>query len=83
MDIKRLAKKDGLLEFQLLSEDHTFANLLRELSWAHRAEATYKVLHPLLGQPIVKIVSTDPKGALDKTAKDISKLCRDTERALK
>ena len=83
MDIKRLSKKDGVWEFQLISEDHTMANLVKELAWSHSAEAAYRVDHPLIGQPTVKVVAKNPKTALDKVAKDIVKLSKSIQSALK
>ncbi|MBR9689367.1 MAG: hypothetical protein GOV01_00520 [Candidatus Altiarchaeota archaeon] len=81
MDIKRVSKATGMLEFQLIGEDHTLANLIRELSWSNGAEATYKINHPLLGNPIVKIISKNPKTALQKVSKNIVKLSKDVEKA--
>ncbi|MBR9680567.1 MAG: hypothetical protein GOU98_01960 [Candidatus Altiarchaeota archaeon] len=83
MEIKKLSKKDGVWEFQLVSEDHTLANLVKELSWLHKAEAGYRVDHPLIGKPTVKVVAKNPKASLDKVAKDIVKLSKSVQNALK
>jgi len=81
MKIKRLTKKKGMWEFQLISEDHTLANLVRGLSWRHGGEAAYKVEHPLLGEPIVRVSAVDPKTVLKAVAKDMVKLSSEVEEA--
>jgi DNA-directed RNA polymerase subunit L len=81
MDIEVLNKKEGVLEFKLKTEDHTMANLIRELSWKFKGEAAYKVPHPLVGQPVVKIVAEDPKAVLSKVSKEIVKLSEEAEKA--
>jgi len=83
MDIKKLSKRQGLLEFQLLSEGHTMANLIRELSWNHGAETVYQEGHPLLGQPVVKVSAPNPQAVLTKVSKEIVKLSADVEKAFK
>ena len=83
MDIKRLSKRQGLWEFQLLSEGHTMANLIRELSWKYKAETVYQEGHPLLGQPVVKVNAPNPQTVLTKVSKEIVKLASDVEKAFK
>jgi len=81
MKIKILSKKKNSWEFQLLSEDHTLANLIREFSWRHKGEAAYNVKHSLLGEPIVRVSASDPKAVLKAVSKDIVKLSSDVEKA--
>lgn len=81
MKIKSLSKKKDVWEFQLVSEDHTLANLIKELSWRHKGEATYKVEHSLLGKPIVRVKASNPKTVLNAVSKDIVKLSSDVEKA--
>jgi DNA-directed RNA polymerase subunit L len=81
MEVKMLSKKDHEWVVELTSEDHTLANLIRELSWENGGEAAYKLKHPLLGQPQIKLVAKDPKKVLEKTTKQIIKLSKDFEKA--
>lgn len=83
MDIRKISKRKGALEFQLLNESHGMANLIRELSWRHNAEAVYREGHPLLGQPVIRINAPNPKTVLTKVSKDIVKLATDVEKAFK
>jgi DNA-directed RNA polymerase subunit L len=81
MRIRILAKRKNDWEFQLRSEDHTFANLVRELCWENGGEATYKVEHSLLGEPVVRVISPNPGKVLRKVAKDVVKLSEGVEKA--
>ncbi len=81
MKIKRLSKKKESWEFRLSSEDHTLANLIRELSWKNKGEAVYRVEHPLLGGPVVKVSASNPQAVLRKVAKEIVRLSEAVEKA--
>ena len=81
MQIRKLSKKANLWEFQLVSEDHTLANMIKELSWRHKGEAAYKVEHSLLGEPIVRVSASNPKTVLKAVAKDIVKFSTEVEKA--
>ena len=69
--------------FILESEDHTFANLVRELCWKFGGEAAYRVEHPLLARPKLKVVADNPREVLEKVAKEIQKLAKGVEKELK
>lgn len=81
MKLRQLSKRQNSLEFQLRSEDHTFANLVKELAWKHGGEAAYRMEHPLLGEPKVKVISDEPKKVLQKVAKDIVGMSKKVEKA--
>jgi DNA-directed RNA polymerase subunit L len=81
MRIKSLSKKKDSWDFKLVSEDHTLANLIKELSWRHKGEAAYKVEHSLLGEPIIRVSASNPKTVLKAVAKDIVKISSDVEKA--
>lgn len=76
-----LSKKDNEWEIELTSEDHTLVNLLRELSWENNGEAAYKLKHPLLGLPQLKVIAKNPKTVLEKCSKQIIKLSTDFEKS--
>jgi len=81
MDIKMLSKKDKEWVVELTSEDHTLANLLRELSWENGGEAAYRLEHPLVGKPRMKVVARNPKKVLEKTTKQIIRMSKTFEKA--
>jgi len=60
--IRKYADKELVLEIE--GEDHTLANLLAKsaLSNPHTRLATYVIEHPLIGTPVLRIVTdgTDP-----------------------
>ncbi|HDR53462.1 MAG TPA: hypothetical protein ENN60_02195 [archaeon] len=80
MDIKLLNKAPNQWEVELTSEDHTLANLLRELSWQFGGEAAYKLEHPLLGRPRLKVAARNPKKVLTEASAELVNLGRDFEK---
>ncbi|MEO3993318.1 MAG: DNA-directed RNA polymerase subunit L [Desulfurococcaceae archaeon TW002] len=82
MKIRRYADKELVLEIE--GEDHTLANLLAKsaLSNPHTKLATYVIEHPLIGTPILRIVTdgTDPLQVLKEV---VSSAREDTEQVLK
>ncbi|MFN3268408.1 MAG: RpoL/Rpb11 RNA polymerase subunit family protein [Zestosphaera sp.] len=60
--VRKYADKELVLEIE--GEDHTLANLLAKsaLSNPHTKLATYVIEHPLIGTPVLRIVTdgTDP-----------------------
>jgi len=83
MEIEKLSKKQNVWEFKLKSEDHTLANLIKELSWKFRGEATYRINHTLTDFPDVRVVADDPKVVLTKVSKEIVKLASEVEKVFK
>jgi len=69
MEINIIEETKDRLKFEIVGEDHTLCNLLRDELWKdkHLEVAGYNVDHPLVSQPIM-IVETDgsetPKKAL-------------------
>jgi len=83
MEVKMVKREDRRWEFILESEDHTFANLLRELCWNFGGEAAYRVEHPLLARPKVKVVAEKPQELLLKVTGEIKKLAQGVEKAFR
>ena len=83
MEIEKINKKQNVWEFKLKSEDHTLANLIKEISWKFRGEAAYRVSHPLIDSPVVRVVADDPKVVLTKVSKEIIKLSNEVEKTFK
>ncbi|MEM0015233.1 MAG: DNA-directed RNA polymerase subunit L [Zestosphaera sp.] len=89
MNIRVRKYTDRELVLAIEGEDHTLANLLAKsaLSNPHTKLATYVVEHPLVGTPILRIVTdgTDPVQVLKEVvasardeAKQVLKLIVDT-----
>ncbi len=52
MEVKILKENENELEIELIGEDHTFCNLLKEkLSSKKNVLAAYRIEHPLVGNP--------------------------------
>lgn len=53
MEVRIIRERDTELELELVGEDHTFCNALREILNANDnvVTASYKAEHPLLGNP--------------------------------
>jgi len=68
MEIKIIEDKKKRLVFELIGEDHTFCNVLREELNNDEAvtAAAYNISHPLIGIPkfIVETSDKEPKKAL-------------------
>ncbi|UCG89773.1 MAG: DNA-directed RNA polymerase subunit L [Candidatus Heimdallarchaeota archaeon] len=79
--VKIIRKKESLLEFEVIGEDHTFLSMLRETLKDQPGVlfAAYRFPHPLLENPIfyLQTSSTDPVKALQQAADDIIHKCDD------
>ena len=84
MEIKILEKTNDTLEIEIIGEDHTLCNALRELLIEddNVIFASYKIDHPLVGHPtfIVKTNgSITPEEILIKIAEKISEKALETK----
>lgn len=72
-----IENKKHRLVFEIIGEDHTISNLLREELWNDEdvKVAAYKIPHPLKGNPKF-IVETKQGSALEAVEKAISRLKR-------
>jgi len=69
MKIKKIEKTKGKIKVEVLGEDHTLLNLLRENAWKAGAEqAAYIIEHPYLSEPKIIIRSKNPKKTLTDSA---------------
>lgn len=86
--IRKYADKELVLEIE--GEDHTLANLLAKsaLSNPHTKLATYVIEHPLVGTPVLRIVTdgTDPlqvlKEVVSSTRREAEQVLKEVSRAL-
>ncbi|HDM22365.1 MAG: DNA-directed RNA polymerase subunit L [Methanomicrobia archaeon] len=83
MEIEVLKSEKNEMEFRIIGEDDTFANLLRKILHEdnHVSFAAYRVAHPLTerDKPFFKIVTDgkeSPEEALKKAAEKIKKLAK-------
>ncbi|OKY79214.1 MAG: DNA-directed RNA polymerase subunit L [Candidatus Methanohalarchaeum thermophilum] len=75
IDVKKKNKNE--MEIELIGEDHTLANLLKEelLSDSRVQIASYNKEHPELSNPVlhVKTKKEDPKEVIDEITEDLIK----------
>jgi DNA-directed RNA polymerase subunit L len=64
MEIKIIHEAKDELEFELIGEDHTFCNCLRTVLNRNKnvLSATYRIEHPLLTPPRMRIKTKDVSG---------------------
>ena len=81
MEVKIVRQEEALLEFEVLGENHTFLNLLRETLKDQKGVlfAAYRFPHPLLENPIfyIRTKGINPIKALQNAADSISKICEE------
>ena len=81
MQAKVIRQEETLLEFEVIGEDHTFLNLLREALKDQKGVlfAAYRFPHPLLENPIfyLRTEGINPIVALQNATDSISKICSD------
>jgi DNA-directed RNA polymerase subunit L len=85
MEIKVLEDKKKRFVFELIGEDHTVCNALRDELWNDKAieVSAYNISHPLVGIPKF-IVETDGKKAPKKAVNDaITRLKKKNSELLK
>ena len=77
MELNIIEQSKTKLIFELIGEDHTFCNALREELWNDKdiKLATYNIKHPLISAPrfIVETTKNDPKKTLKEATKRIAK----------
>ena len=78
MDLKVLEYTGKRLKFDILGEDHTFANILRKELWEDKniKLAGYKLEHSLITAPcfILETDGKDPKEVMEKAVQRLKKL---------
>ncbi|WP_456471480.1 DNA-directed RNA polymerase subunit L [Methanocaldococcus sp.] len=88
MEVKILERKDNLLEFELVGEDHSLPNLLKDILLTKEGVkmASYHIEHPLLNPETGRYISNpkfvlitekgvDPIEVLKESLRDIIDLC--------
>lgn len=88
MEIKVIEQSKNKLKFEIVGEDHTFSNLLKDalVKVKHVDIATYVVDHPLISNPefFIQTDGEDPikclKEAVKSMQKTLSTLQKDIEK---
>ncbi|ADG13312.1 RNA polymerase dimerization [Methanocaldococcus infernus ME] len=88
MEVKILERKDNLLEVELVGEDHSLPNLLKDILLTKKGVkmASYHIEHPLLNPETGRYISnpkfviiteegTDPVEVLKESLRDVIKMC--------
>ncbi|ACX73335.1 RNA polymerase dimerization [Methanocaldococcus vulcanius M7] len=88
MEVRILERKDNLIEVELINEDHSLPNLLKNILLTKKGVkmASYSIDHPLLhpetgryiSNPKMTIITeegTDPLEVLKESLKDVINLC--------
>lgn len=84
MDLKLIRKEEGILEFEMIGEDHTFLGILREAlnNQDEVVFAAYRSPHPILSNPIFHLKTSEASSieAVENAGKYIIDLCNDFEK---
>ena len=85
MEIKVIEQSKGKLEIEIIGEDHTLLNSVKEeLTKDNSVKiATYKVEHPLVSNPVLYIEADKPEKALESAIKKIKKFYSDFQSNVK
>ncbi|MEK6834996.1 MAG: DNA-directed RNA polymerase subunit L [Nanoarchaeota archaeon] len=77
MEIKILKDEKNRIEFEIIGEDHTFCNAVRDELWNQEDVeiSAYNIKHPLISNPVmlVEVSKGDPKKALQNTVSSLKK----------
>lgn len=77
MELNIIEESKNKIVFELIGEDHTLSNALREELWNDKdvKSAGYNIKHPLISSPrfVLETIKNDPKKTLKEAAKRIKK----------
>lgn len=77
MEIKILNEDKNKIEFEVIGEDHTLCNVIRNELWDQDNVnvSAYNIKHPLISNPImlVEVNKGDPKTALNSAVSSLKK----------
>jgi len=77
MEIKILNEDKNRIEFEVIGEDHTLCNAVRNELWNQDNVnvSAYNIKHPLVSNPImlVEVSKGDPKTALNSAVSSLKK----------
>ncbi len=71
MELKVLKEEKNKIEFEIIGEDHTLCNAIRDELWNEQDVeiSAYNIKHPLISNPIMLVETSkgDPKKALQNS----------------
>jgi DNA-directed RNA polymerase subunit L len=77
MEIKILKEDKNKIEFEVVGEDHTLCNAIRDELWNNEDVeiSAYNIKHPLISNPIMLVETSkgDPKKALQNAVSGLRK----------
>lgn len=75
MELKILSLEKDSLKIELIGEDHTLANALRNQLWRDSGVKLvgYNIEHPLVSNPILTVEGNDPKKMLLNAVTELKK----------
>lgn len=85
MEVKVLEQSKNKLSIEIVGEDHTLCNVIKEeLNTDSTVKAaTYSIEHPLISNPVMVIEGDDPVKSLNAAIKKVQKLFSEMEDAFK
>lgn len=77
MEIKILKEEKNRIEFEIIGEDHTLCNVIRDELWNEDNVdiSAYNIKHPLISNPVMLVETSkgDPRKALQGAVSDLKK----------
>ena len=71
MELKFLKEEKNKIEFEIIGEDHTLCNAIRDELWNEQDVeiSAYNIKHPLISNPVMLVETSkkDPKKALQNS----------------
>ena len=87
MEIKILKEEKNKIEFEIIGEDHTLCNVIRNELWNQdNVEiSAYNIKHPLISNPIMLVETSkgDPKNAIFNSVNSLKKQIKELKDRLK
>lgn len=81
MELKIIEKSKGSLKLEIVGEDHTLCNSLKDELLTDKTIkiASYRIEHPLTSNPVFLIEGDDPLKSIEAAAKKLSKFYKELE----
>ena len=77
MEIKILKEEKNKIEFEIINEDHTLCNAIRNELWNQDnvEVSAYNIKHPLISNPVMLVETSkgDPKNAIIGSVNSLKK----------
>ena len=81
MEINILKEDKNKVELEVINEDHTLCNIIRNELWKQDNVdvSAYNIKHPLISSPVIIVETSkgDPRKTLLKTVEDLKRQVKD------